>query len=422
MTLEEKLDAPLAPTCYPAPTGALRDICPEGMVLDSFLVLVDDEVSFMYYEYICVPDCNDVACTEPALNFDSDCPTSSWNLQYQQCGCNEVPIIISDQIEPQKVESPFVPCGCPDGYGQDTSTTPGFLPKVSSFDFNAAFPCIIVEPDNCFEGEIEYSIDPITCDSPSPNDTLRIIISGVGSNILSEGEAITIDELLNCNLITNDTELIDLVEQQFSGEVDAAFVADANGEIIIEFTRDPSLESVLLLGDQQLIIPSCSSQSIIAEDPCSCANPNITDADGNVLYWSDTLDIFGSVDSVIVLTENIGNGFLDPASSITNPIPYAINSSLGIIGANGVLQVPFYIQANTSGGVPTDISFQYSGGSVIEDFESVCGLANDICIERAIPTLGEWALIILSLLLLLVGIVFTAQPTLKNGKRVILSQ
>ncbi len=97
---------------------------------------------------------------------------------------------------------------------------------------------------------------------------------------------------------------------------------------------------------------------------------------------------------------------MDPSSSPTNPTPFIISSILGTIDTNGVLKVPFFTEATPAGGVPKDISFQYSGGSTLEDFDNTCGLpSNSRLVIDPIPTVGQWSVMILGILLLILGIV-----------------
>jgi hypothetical protein len=385
------------------------------MVLDSFLMNSG-------YEYICVPDCAGVICVEEESNFTTDCSSATWSLTFQQCGCySNTPGVTNENENSEMNSEHFLACGCPQGYAQNQEPCDVLVETCNKFDFDSSLPCVILDVDTtrCFDLDVDFSFAPFTCNSMSASDTVRITITGADNSPLMEGDVVKIQDLINCNLITNDNALV-IIQDSIPG-VDAAFVADTNGEILIEFLRDPKDSSKIELGMQTIIIPSCAITSLSAEDPCTCSNPNnILAPDGTILFWADTLKITGAVDSMIVLTENIDSGFLNP---ISEPyLPFSTSSGhnvLGTIGALGKLNIPFYRKAGESAGATTDITFGYPTNSSAVgfsiEFQRECNLGNTDClVPNPIPTLGQWSKIILGLLLLIFGIVGFKVVQLKN--------
>lgn len=124
-------------------------------------------------------------------------------------------------------------------------------------------------------------------------------------------------------------------------------------------------------------------------DPCNCGNPNNRRAtDGSLLLY-DELKILGTTPGIThTLTANDGN-FLDASG-----IPIAINVTTFVEDPlnPGDYALPFYTKEN----MPAIVSV--SNGITTKEFTT------DSCSCVAIPTMGEWGLMCLSLILLILGV------------------
>jgi|GEM_PF-3231349 len=333
---------------------------------------------------VCIPDCGDMVCGE----FDGCNPDEIvWNFETFSCGC-EVPAtaVVIDGT------SFFRTCGCPSPL---VSTSSVITRGIFSLGDDCALPV-----QNCYNLGLLVNVEPIICDGPSPSDdVIKIIVKPADDRpaFTPFVDAITVDDLVNCNLLNGTQNLLDVVGL-FDGGQDldrAAFVADATGCIEIEFTRDPSLPTeISFLGDmnETIVVPACPR----AFDPCSCRPENIVDADGIVEFWYDELTFTGNPNAAIsVAANNIAGGFLTASAQA----PYATGDAVGTTDANGLLTIPFF----RTPGTDTDVSLQ-DPNSQTASLMSSCTLAVDACLENIIPTMGEWAIIVLGLLLIICAV------------------
>ncbi len=332
--------------------------CPEisEFDLESLSVMIDGQSVD-----ICVPVCSTFDCP--------DCYDDPyWNFDDYQCECEDL-------------EGEILACDYP--------TTP------------MAY--------ECYDGALDIVVQPFICDLTIPDEVVTIVIKPAPGqrpgDVFAPDDVLTVNDLQNCELI-DGTNAYTTLFGLYGGDAGdrAAFGVDpATGCIVIEFTRDPSLPSVIVTrnANVDIVIPPC------AGDPCRCRPENVTDMDGIVQLWYDELTISGTPNArVSLLNDNSVGGFLDPATQMPfGPLP----AMLGTLDGNGDLIVPFF----RTPGVPTDIDlFETTvgaGNNRFYNFKSECTLRTDACVA-IVPTLGEWALIILGLILMIVGTVAIAQP------------
>jgi len=343
--------------CFPLPDAA--DMCPEGFVL----VSLDGET----VEAVCMPDCS------LSSNCSEFCSDPFWDPVLQGCVCDD-----GEEVS-------F--CGCP--YPLEESIVVAGVVDGSGF---CELPL-----QNCYNLGIEINVEPFVCDGPLPElDTIKIIVKPLNEeNFTPFVDAITIEDLENCELLNGTQELVDIIGLYDGGNNQdrAAFVADAAGCIEIQFTRDPSLPTnITFLGDmnQNITIPVCPR----AFDPCSCRPENIVDSEGIVEYWYDELTFTGNSNTEItVASNNIPEGFLDP----NGLAPYT--GTIGITDGEGFLTIPFY----RTPGFDTDVDLQ-DERTQIANLSSTCTLPVDACIA-IVPTLGEWSIVALGLLMMIFSVI-----------------
>lgn len=325
----------------------------------------------------CVPVCNFLPA-ECISSCDDGGGTWTWNATLGTCECEF------------DSEGSFTCC-------------PTFLtPNISvdySLDLNIANNISLgsyctINNHPCYDGDIEYFIDPILCNATSPTEVIKIFI------IVPDGACIQLADLQNCDLVSNDNFVLELASELGS---DAAFCDEfgggngsGNDTIFVEFTRDPSTATTIdFLDVEDIVIPACPPSAF---DPCSCSNPNVYNADGTVQYWADTMVFNVTPGASVYLCDNRnGDGFLDPAFA-----PYTQGSLLGTDSdMDGIIEVPFF---NTPG-EDIDISWSTSDAcDVVESFFGGCSIAVTACIVNPIPTLGQWGLMVLGLCLLITGV------------------
>lgn len=134
-------------------------------------------------------------------------------------------------------------------------------------------------------------------------------------------------------------------------------------------------------------------------DPCFCGNPlNILNPDGTVLLFHNYLEFTaGSLPNTKVVVNSSNNFFDEDGNPITGCI--------GFTDANGEFYFEFYHPV----GIPGEANITAGGtGDFVSDVCQQCIITN------AIPTLGEWGIIILSLLLLIFGVTALKQTEIKE--------
>lgn len=359
-----------------------EDDCPEGLVRKE----VGDGI------YICVPDCADITLRDGASN-NCDESGSVWNIDVNGC------------LFDSEVQGFSELCGCPAGF--ETNFDDGF--KTNIGESGSGFCRIPAK--TCYDGDITFSIDPIVCDEDIRSASVTVTIKGVPA-----GQYISISELENCELITDDNFLLALKEVY---SADAGFESNSEGCIVIEFQRDPTLPTVIKFVDvDSITIPACPT--LDAADPCSCNPNNVTDANGIVQYWYDELTITGTPDDTIRLVQNITPlGFLKPTPSTGSETPFSNNEVLGVIRMSGVLVIPYYKKV----GSDINITFDDDNNPMTAGtaFTEVCNVDPASCLVAApIPTLSQWSVFILGLLLLIVSTVtswhFVLRKSLETEK------
>lgn len=132
----------------------------------------------------------------------------------------------------------------------------------------------------CFDGELNISVDDPACDNPDPAlDTIKLTLTRAdGVDWVPGDDAVTINDLTNCNLINNTNGVLTILDE-VAGER-GAFVADADGIIEIQFIRDPTQDTEIVLRNafatsfaavgadpQTIVIPACPAVGVGAAIP-----------------------------------------------------------------------------------------------------------------------------------------------------------
>ena len=114
---------------------------------------------------------------------------------------------------------------------------------------NAAKVVVVTTPPEaeCYDGELSISVDDAACDNPDPAaDIIKLTLTKAdGSAWVPNDDAVTINALNNCNLLNNTNGVLDVLDEAAGDR--GAFVADANGVIEIQFTRDPTQDTEIVL-------------------------------------------------------------------------------------------------------------------------------------------------------------------------------
>ncbi|HMQ07511.1 MAG TPA: hypothetical protein PKC30_09435 [Saprospiraceae bacterium] len=235
--------------------------CPDGFIeIDGFCYLIIDcesEEEFPdgwtrmdvtdyldYDEDICVlvPDCNiSVGCEEFDCTFDV-----LWDFENLVCLCYE------DETDPYTC--------CP-----EVLVDPEVIDEMGIGEFISMHQgCIEIVETDCYDGELDIRIPPLSCAGLQPGEEVffSILIIGVTAQV---GEALTIEQLENCDLIGGQALVLQMVQE--SGAAGWIF-KDGEDEglpgiavVKIEFTRDPFAPSIINLVDHDpIFIPACSQQ------------------------------------------------------------------------------------------------------------------------------------------------------------------
>ena len=150
----------------------------------------------------------------------------------------------------------------------------------------------------------------------------------------------------------------------------------------------------LFLND--LTLDNCctiEAEDIEVRDPCACGNPNNLRLDDGRFLFQDTLIVTSSLP--VTLTMNDGN-LLD---MFGNPIP--INTSFTLDPATGEYKLEIF----TESGASTNI--EVSNGLYSAPF-----MAGSCTECEVVPTMGEWGLMSLGLLLMIFGVASIKQRAL----------
>ncbi|HMQ07512.1 MAG TPA: hypothetical protein PKC30_09440 [Saprospiraceae bacterium] len=211
--------------CYPECPE--EDALPEGFICQMFH-------SFQDWVFVVVPDCT---------ASDSECEGRFcyWNTLFLECDCYNLPC-------------------CPEGLLGDEGTPPVY----------EGGSCINRERIPCYDGEISIEERAPNCFIPPTGATTvidSIIIRGG-----QPGQAVTLVDLQNCQIVGNDPFVLALAGI-FGAETGWIFQDDGegNGIIVIEFERDPTQETIILLApgvmfdeeeneipfERRIVIPAC---------------------------------------------------------------------------------------------------------------------------------------------------------------------
>ena len=175
----------------------------------------------------CLPDCSMII--EYRTTGTSECSDENvidWDGFSSSCAC----------------DFGFLPIGCP----------PWFTPQFD-ISTNEFIGCEI--PDNfiCYDGALNATIagDCGTADGAG-------LVTTIVTIFVPPFAAVTLADLQNCDFTTGDNFVLALEDEYLGSNV--AFVDDdGDGEIIIEFFRNPALQTLIAFDNtaQDILIPAC---------------------------------------------------------------------------------------------------------------------------------------------------------------------
>ena len=143
---------------------------------------------------------------------------------------------------------------------------------------------------------------------------------------------------------------------------------------------------------------------LMAVDPCSCGDPDNLTTGGGEFLFHDILTVMGPPGLDLRLLVN-DMEFLDNAG---NPLPVNTTMIPETGAMTGIYQVEFWHRS----GVATTITYGEAGGGglMATETSSVC-LESDCAVEP-IPTLSQWGIILLGLILITIGLVGIRQKSM----------
>ena len=213
-------------------TSTYLALTPQDVMIDTSMVT------------ICVPDCSSVFnCVECSGDF-------AWNAALQACVCLSEPTATS-------AEGTFGTfCGCPSPLEE----------AVSGIIDNTGL-CVLPEAD-CYNLGINFTLAPLECNLPPSATTQTVSIEITPASPIAGGtpfrpglDAVTLEDLENCVLLDGTGALLDVLGT-FGTDDRVAFVADMNGKIIIDFTRNPFQPSTINfreIANMDITIPACEA-------------------------------------------------------------------------------------------------------------------------------------------------------------------
>ncbi len=272
---------------------------------------------------------------------------------------------------------------------------------IYQFDESDEIDCIDENVCDCQEGMIEV---------PHPNNPCRSIcelilcdnqISLLDNDYCETEESFTslqfdISQDIDCHIEVASIEnaiILNSIDpfEGFSEDIypDIQTVISELGVLNLDFERNPFFESIVTLGNQEFFIDACASINI--SDPCNCLS-----FDQSTDLFTDTLIISGLNKNTSVTLDFNNSGFRDEAGELFNPGTQFVDDD-----GNGHIVIPFF----RSEGEAVDIS--------IDEFvfTSVSCPGFESCLAQSIPTLSEWSLIWLALLLLIFSVQFISESS-----------
>ena len=322
---------------------------------------------------VMMPDCSLASCLSCDLTFSGGL---FWEPLTESCECF---VDVGDEPVPVTY-SPEEDCNCPEGTVEATTD----INNDGIFETTCAFPV-------CYEGEYTSMIE---C---GQDDLIIDVELCAASGADAEGSVLVVESLVGCEFVSINS--FDLLSQ--GGNTVGLGPADENGciqfQIVLDAANAPATISFDGAETLDLEIPVCPTIS----DPCSCDKLFSNEPP----LFSDELSIMGLPAGAQVMLSSTYplSGFKDNAS-----MTFAPGTSLGTVDAFGNMTFPFYrgseevadievVWSTTSPNRTGTISFTSSEPCPL--FEDCDPLPPAI-----IPTLSEWGLVSLALLLMIVGI------------------
>ena len=140
---------------------------------------------------------------------------------------------------------------------------------------------------------------------------------------------------------------------------------------------------------------------LMAVDPCSCSDPDNLTTGGGEFLFHDVLTVMGPPGLDLRLLIN-DMEFLDNTGT---PLPINTTMIPETGAMTGIYQLDFWHRS----GIATTITYgEAGGGGLMDTFTSSLCMEAD-CASVAIPTLSEWGLILLGLILTTIGLVAIRQ-------------
>lgn len=308
-------------------------------------------------------DCGRIACLDGEGPF---CPEGYYLEFVDEATCECVPITANDARG-----------GCYDGeiiiVPPDCSQVLSCYTEAEAVEIGDDFEGHICNPD----GSLLYVME-------------KIIIRGT---TMAEGDWVTIEQLEACQNVTGTPFLEELLEDNVDLEGSAVFgpAEDIDGDwgICVRFWRAPDDESLIqILGfGDDTYTSACETYSYVF-DPCGCNDPlNMTM--GDMYFFHDVITV---VDADATLGLVIGSAVTGMFDANKNPI----TEGTALVYADGAYTIDFWHKKDI--GYSTDIN--EATGAPYTMLANVC---TDTCV--AVPTMGQWGIIALGLLLLIFGVV-----------------
>lgn len=348
--------------------------CPAGFTCES----IDEGIN------ICVPSGDCLVCPD----IEGDSGTLLWDDDLQAYACRYIsgpasgPVVVF-------AEAPDFETGC----GCDAVIGTVLTDVVINGETitTCAFP-------QCYNGGFS---DPVYDCSGFTNNVIKVTICDI-----PPGRFLTIEDVDNCEFLNPTFASLFAVTNGNSEDVGLG-PANAMGCITFDLDiADPSVMATISFDGPDLNIDpnTCAplpppdvplSLNVSINDPCTCSSP-FNPASG---LYTDRLIVSGlTPNQNITLTKNT-EGFKDIFGN-----PLVINTTTMMANAAGIVSFTFYKLEGETTNIELTIPQPGLLPSLVEPFvaSAPCPLQADC--PKLVPTLGQWGLISLSLILLIFGV------------------
>ena len=225
------------------------------------------------------------------------------------------------------------------------------------------------------------------------NDRIRVFVNIINNNTVTDATFVIGQTMFGVNGKGTSATTLDL------GAPANDLVVDSQNGIL--WVNDDNNNRVLgFQGMFSAPLGFDSQNDLMFGDPCSCLDPRNCEV-GGITYFHDTLTITDGAGLIITAEAGATNFFIDLPCFGGGPTLIGAGTTIDETAVgSGVYKIEFW---RPSGALPTLSVFAGGVSTTVPSatFEPVC--SQTFC-EAQIPTLGQWGLILLSLLLLIVGV------------------